>query len=197
MITVNRQGNISRNSEPSFFGAMLQAQSCFAGLLRHWFGLERTRVTFNSRINCSRLAIFGYLPTKPVTNLHLRILAWMNPNCTDPAATSSFRNHSPLHLDSSLTPQRIWGSSDSFLTEVQPGLKNMAMELGDAAQLKDFTRIGSRMNHVAWNSWPWWPWPNGKIVVKHEKKESGYQEDTNHGVELGRCRTDGQFPCHV
>jgi len=39
-------------------------------------------------------------------------------------------------------------SSDSFLTEVQPGLKNMAMELGDAAQLKDFTRIGSRMNHV-------------------------------------------------
>jgi hypothetical protein len=40
-----------------------------------------------------------------------------------------------------------------FLKEVQEGLDTMAEKLGDAAESKDFRRLGKRMHHASWNSW--------------------------------------------
>ena len=41
----------------------------------------------------------------------------------------------------------------AFLKEVQEGLDTMAEKLGDAAEMKDFRRLGKRMHHASWNSW--------------------------------------------
>eukprot|EP00435_Cladocopium_sp_Y103_P062194 s387_g23.t2 len=39
-------------------------------------------------------------------------------------------------------------SSEDFLADVKQGLETMAVQLGDAAELKDFRKVGQRMHHV-------------------------------------------------